>query len=293
VLKRQRDMVELARFNVEYWSMYRDEMLSIIIPRADIRMRESLDRAELLLARAKMAMAIDVNRTRYELEKTKQAREKSLERHAKLLGDRSLMEIKAPADGIVYYGQCVNGSWSEVGSLINKFRPHGSAAPNSVVMTIVQSRPLYVTSTVSEAKRPFVEAGQTARITPPADGSKAIIGRVSSVTTAPVGSNKFRLDLDLEQQDEPAWLVAGVTCKIKVTTYDKPDAVVVPKEALHTDEEDEDKSYAWVVDPDDKDAAPERRDVEIGRQNGKEIEILKGLEKDEVISLEDEKKKDE
>jgi multidrug efflux pump subunit AcrA (membrane-fusion protein) len=98
--------------------------------------------------------------------------------------------------------------------------------------------------------------------------------------------------LELDQQEEPAWLVAGVSCKIKVNTYDKPDAVVVPKEAVHADDEDEDKSFVWIVDPENKEQKPERREVELGRRNGNEIEVLKGLEKDEVISLEDEEKKE-
>ncbi len=75
------------------------------------------------LARAKMALALDLNRARYELEQRKKARTKSLDRHAKLLEDRGLMEIKSPADGIVFYGQCVNGRWADTPSLINKYKP--------------------------------------------------------------------------------------------------------------------------------------------------------------------------
>ena len=67
-----------------------------------------------------MALSLDLNRARYELEQRKKARTKSLDRHAKLLADRELMEIKSPADGIVYYGQCVNGRWSDTASLINQ-----------------------------------------------------------------------------------------------------------------------------------------------------------------------------
>ena len=75
------------------------------------------------LARAQMALSLDLNRARYELEQRKKARTKSLDRHAKLLDDRGLMEIKSPADGIVFYGQCVNGRWSDTPSLINKYKP--------------------------------------------------------------------------------------------------------------------------------------------------------------------------
>ena len=73
--------------------------------------------------------SLDLNRARYELEQRKKARTKSLDRHAKLLEDRGLMEIKSPADGIVFYGQSVNGRWSETPSLINKYKPKATCRP--------------------------------------------------------------------------------------------------------------------------------------------------------------------
>ena len=39
-----------------------------------------------------------------------------------------------------------------------------------------------------------------------------------------------------------------MSCKVQVTTYDKTDALVVPKAAVHDDEDDEDKQYVWLVD---------------------------------------------
>ena len=93
-------------------------------------------------ARAETALSIDLNRARYELEQRKKARTKSLDRHAKLVDDRGLMEIKSPADGIVFYGQNVNGRWSDTRTLINKYKPHNDVSPGSVLMTIVEPRPV-------------------------------------------------------------------------------------------------------------------------------------------------------
>ena len=126
VLKRQRNSVEYAEYSLENAVLRRDETLKVMLPRYDIAIKESLERAEMALARAKTALAVDLNRARYELEQRKEARTKSLDRHAKLLEDRGLMEIKSPADGIVFYGQCVNGRWGETSQLINKYKPHGT-----------------------------------------------------------------------------------------------------------------------------------------------------------------------
>ena len=291
VLKRQRNSVEFAEFSLDNAKIRRDETLNVRLPRYDIQIKEALERAELALARAKMALSIDLNRARYELEQRKVARAKSLDRHSKLIEDRGLMEIKAPAEGIVFYGQCVNGRWAETASLINKYKPHNNVSPGSILMTIVKSRPVSITSTVDEAKRPEVADGQKTLIALPAEGSDRLDGKVKSISAIPVSQGKFEINIELDQEEIPDWVVAGMSCKIQVKTYDNKDALAVPKAAIHEDEDDPNTKYVWLVDPDDEKAKPERRDVTVGKRSGDDVEIVKGLAKGDVISLEDEKKK--
>jgi multidrug efflux pump subunit AcrA (membrane-fusion protein) len=255
----------------------------------DIRLKESLDRAALAKARAQMALSIDLNRARYELEQRKKMRTKSLERHTKLLADKELMEIESPADGIVFYGQCVNGRWSDMQPLINRYKPKNNVTGNSVLMTIVQPRPLYITSTVDEGKRPTMEDGQKAKIALPVEGADRLNGQVKSISPIPVSSGKFEINFELPQEQIPDYVVPGMSCKVQVTVYDKKDALVVPKKAVHDDKDDPDQHYVWLVkDPDDEEAKPERRIVKLGKRKDEDIEILKGLKKGDVISLEDE-----
>jgi HlyD family secretion protein len=295
VLKRQRNAVEFATFSLENAKLNTDEMLNVRLPRMDIQIKESLDRAALAKARAQMALSLDLNRARYELEQRKKARTKSLDKHSKLLGDRGLMEIKSPADGVVYYGQCVNGRWAETASLVTKYQPHNNVSGGSILMTIVEPRPLYVTSTLDEGKRPEVSDGQKAKIALPSEGSVRVAGKVKSISPIPVGPGKFEINFDVEQDEIPAWIVAGMSCKVNVTTYDQPDAIVVPKKAVHDDEYDPDTHYVWLVDADDATVKPERRNVKLGQRKEDEIEVVKGLKKGDVISLDDEeaKKKEE
>jgi HlyD family secretion protein len=291
VLKRQRNSVEFAEFSLENAKINSDEMVKYRIPRMDIRIKEATERAAMAKARAQMALAIDLNRARYELEQRKKARTKSLDKHSKLLTDRGLMEIKAPADGVVFYGQCVNGRWSDTPSLINKYKPHNNVSPGSILMTVVESRPLYVTSTIDEGKRPEISDGQKARITLPAEGADHVGCDVKSISPIPVSSGKFEINFDVKQDEIPDWVVPGMSCKVQITTYDKKDVIVVPKKAVHDDKDDPDQHYVWLVDPKDEEAKPERRDVKLGKRKDDEVEILKGLKKGDVISLEDEEAK--
>ena len=120
---------------------------------------------------------------------------------------------------------------------------------------------------------------------------------MKSISPIPVGSGKFEINFDVEQDEIPDWIDAGMSCKVNITTYNKANAIVVPKKAVHDDENDPDVHYVWLVDPDDAKAKPARRNVKIGKKKGEDVEVVKGLEKGDVISLDDEgekkKEKDE
>ena len=293
VLKRQKNSVEFAEFSLENAKLSRDETLKISLPRYDVRIKEALERSEMAQARARQALTVDLNTARYALEQRKKARTKSLDRHGKLLQDRQLMEIKSPADGIVFYGQAVNGRWADTATLITKYKPKSNVSANSVLMTIVDTRPLYVISSIDEGKRPDVSDGQKAKIALPAEDAERVAGEVKSISPIPVGPGKFEIKFDVTQDEIPAWIVPGMSCKVQITTFNKKEALVVPKTAVHDDEENEDKKYVWLVDTEDEEAKPERRNVKLGKRKGTDVEILKGLKKGDVISLDDESKKDE
>jgi len=292
VLKRQRNQVEFAQFSMENAKIESDEMLNVFIPRMDIRMKEMLERTGLAKARAQTALSLDLDRARTELDQRKKMRTKAMDRHRKILGDKELMEIKAPADGIVFYGQCVNGRWSDTPSLINRYKPHNKVMGDSILMTIVESRPLYVTSTVDESKRPEVLVGQKVKVAFPVEGTDRATGKVKSISPIPVSSGKFEITFEVDQEQIPDWVVAGMNSKVQITTYDKADALVIPKKAVHDDKDDPDKHYVWVVDADDAEAKPEKRFVKLGKRKEDEVEVLKGLKKGQVISLDDEEAKD-
>jgi len=294
VLKRSRTNVEFAKFNLEQTKQYCDELLQVRLPRFDVEIKEAVDKASLALARAKTALAVDLVRARYDLEEKKQTRAKSLERLAKLMTDRGLMELKSPADGIVYYGECDDdGNWSDVARLIAKLKPHYSVSPDTVVMTVVARRPLEVLAEVGEDKRADISVGEPAKIVPPLENAAWLPAKLASVSSVPVAKGKFAADFDLTGSELPDWIVPGMSCKVKVVTYDQESALTVPKKAVQTDKLDEEQKYVWLVDSKNTKAKPVRRNVKLGKTSGEDVEVLSGLEKGDVVSLEDESKKDD
>src|SRR5690606_38987142 len=151
--------------------------------------------------------------------------------------------------------------------------------PNSVLMTIVDPKTLYLISSVGETNRPGVEKGQKCVVTPTADTSVKLEGKVADVSTIPVAPVKFSLELDINEQEFPEWLVPGMTGKAKVITYKADKAITVPKGAVHTDEKDKEKKFVWLM----KDDKVTRRTVTVGKTKGDTLEITKGLKAGDVV----------
>lgn len=281
VLKRQKFQVEAAKFFLEYAKINHQFTTEISIPRRDQSLKTAVEAAKISFDRASMAKSLGTNQQRYQLEKMREARAKAVDNHAKLLADRALMTLKAPADGIAYYGRSVNGRWIEVSGLESKLIPFGTLTPNSVVMTVVEDRPMYVETTIGEKELPTVHAKQPAVVVPVADDKVELKGAVVRVADVPGAGNRFPVRVDLKSDDAPAWLMPGMTCKTKITVYDASEAIVIPADLLQTDEDEPKEKYVMLqVKGKEK---PVRRDVTVGKTKEKEVEIVKGLKAGDLI----------
>jgi multidrug efflux pump subunit AcrA (membrane-fusion protein) len=293
VLRRQEFQVEVAEFSLEYEKINHDYTMNVSIPRRNELLTTAVEQSRLAFDQAKMAKSLGLSKERYELQAQREARARSIETHANLVADRALMKLRAPRDGLAYYGRCVNGRWIEVGSMESKLAPFGSVSPNSVVMTIVSRLPMYVETGVGEKEFPAMKTGLSATITPLADADLKLDSRVERVANVPGSGNKFTLRLELKSEDDvPEWLMPGMTCKASITTYEVEDAVVIPVELIQTDEGDDEAKYVMVLEGDDE--KPVRRELKLGKTKGKEVEILGGLkEGDQIVKgAKDESKSD-
>ncbi len=291
VLRRQEFEVATAKLMLELQEANRDYTLNVLLPRNDVFYTKALNEAKLALEQAKTALELGTTRGKYDLEKKRAARSKSVQAGAKLLNDRDLMEIKAPTDGTVYYGRCVSGQWAEIGSMMTKLVPYSMIPPNTVLMTIVKQRPLYVLTNVSEKELPDFKTGLIASLTPTAKEDDELTAKVTELAKIPGGGKKFEMRLELDQEDLPEWLVAGMNCSVKVTTYDNKNALMVPAAMINTDEDNDKLKYVMLSKGDDRE--PIRREVKVGKTKDKEVEILSGLKAGDKIIKEDKKKGEE
>jgi HlyD family secretion protein len=286
ILKRQRDTVESARNNLSNVEKRTDDLLKIDLPRREQATKESATRATINWEKAKITMPAGLKQKQLAFEKTKHDRAKANERFDQLKSDRAKMAaLKAPCDGVVYYGKCTKGSWNS-SSLESRLVPKGGPLSNDeVILTIVKSNKMAVRSTLDEKDRPLVKVGAVARVTPTALPDEKLSATVQSIADVPLGTN---FDVRFGLGEHPSTLVPGMTATVKIKAYAKEDALTLPAGAVFTDEKDEDQHVVYFPGKEGKD--PVKKSVTIGKRSGDKIEILDGVQAGEMVLKEKPKK---
>ncbi len=284
VLRRARDTVERGEFQVEQEELQRDQLLKYRIPRMDEQIKENVERRTLAWSKDRVELPLTLDKQRLDVAKQKVQIARSKEKLKNLLADQELMKIKAPCDGYVYYGRCQRGKFNEIASLTELLRRGGNAMPHHVLMTIVEPRPLIIHSTVSEDRLQYIRNGMDGKATPTGYPDLKLDVTVDEVGKMPISMGSFDLQFSLDLEDQvPKVIMPGMACKIKLTPYSKSDALIVPPKLVSTDPLDDEKHFVYLQT---KDGKAEKHDVTIGKQNDKQMEILKGLSEGDKILLE-------
>ncbi|MGD0655793.1 MAG: hypothetical protein ABSA16_15755 [Thermoguttaceae bacterium] len=284
VLQRARNTVDRVAFYLEREEYERDQIMKYQLPRMDEQIKEAVQRKTLAWNKDKVELPLTLEKLRLEVPKQKVQLVRSKERLKNLLADQELMKIKAPADGYVYYGRCQRGKFNEIASLTETLRRGGNAMPHHALMTIVEPRPLFIHSTISEDRLQYIRNGMDGKAWPTGYPDIKLDVTVDEVGKVPFSLGSFDLQLSLDLEDQLSKVILpGMSCKIKLMPYSKSEALIVPPKLVSTDTLDDEKHFVYLQT---KDGKSEKRDVTIGKQNDKQMEILKGLSEGDKILLE-------
>jgi multidrug resistance efflux pump len=286
VLRRAKSGVDRAKLQLEFARAQYDENKKLGLPRQEERAKEQTDRALIDVEFTKATLPLLMSKHRLELEKLKVARGQGDDRLNKLIADREAMTVKAPIDGILYYGRCVRGKWTAMTTdTLHRGMP---VQPNEAVMTVVQTRPLVIRTTVPESQAQRIRAGQEVYVDPVGFVDQKLKAIVQRVGTVPLGSSGFDCQMTVASDALNQAIMPGMNCELKLVPYKKTDAVTVPPKAVFTDDFDPSKQYVYLVG---KDGKPQKRTVSLGEHNDKQVEVLQGLAAGEEI-LQDKPKED-
>lgn len=284
ILKRQRFSVEMSEQMLKSSKILRDEIVKVQLPRREQSLRDTAEKQSLTLERTKNTMRPIISQKRLSLEKLIYDHDKSGERLANLEREREMMMVRAPADGIVYYGRCVRGQWGTTAAEEAKLKPGGMIQPAEVFMTVVSQRPVFVRADVEEKHLHLLREGLKGKIVLAGFPDRKIPARLLNVSYVPQTAGHFDARIALESSKETPHLMPGMACNVKLTVYHKKDALTVPASAVFTDDGDEDVHYVYL--PGGKGSKAVKRTVKIGKRTDKKMEILSGLKEGEEILAE-------
>ncbi len=281
ILKRAQRAVESAEFSLERSELSHTRKLTTLIPREKQALIDSQARTALSRAKNVVTLPLLLRSKELEVEKLQRGVEEQNKKIAELDRDRDMMTIFADRSGLVYYGRCSNGKWSEISARAKQLKPSGSVAVNSVLMTIVDPSALQVRISLTEEQLALAKQGQAAIFKPKAYANYFSKGEISQISSVLQSDSKY-LAFATTKTDPEVLITPGMTCKVKVRVYEKKDAVSVPVTMVHRDEFSKDsRPYVWVGG---KEAGSQKkRFIETGYTLSGKVEIRSGLKPGDVV----------
>lgn len=278
ILKRQRFAVESAQFGLESTRLHTARDLNVFIPREEENLKNQKRDQELALALAEDTLEKHLARKAFEVQKLKRDQRKSQKRLADLKADLEAMLIRAPTDGLVYYGACEHGKWPTAPAVAKKLLPGGKLTPFEVFMTVVNPAALRLKAVVPEAELTKVRVGLTGDAALVSAPDKKFKVRLEELGQVPMVTGGFEATLSAPPE-AMAGLVPGLNCKVTLGGDAKPDQLLAPKEAVFSEG---DQKHVFALKSDGK---HEKRAVKTGEADDKMIEILEGVAEGERLLL--------
>jgi multidrug resistance efflux pump len=283
ILKRQRNTVEAQEFSLKSAEIHRNQTLKVDLPRQEQSAKDNAVKQTLALEKAQSTLPLTLKQKRVALAKAQSDYARTVDKLHKLHKDREAMLVKAPVDGIVYYGKCVRGQWTTASVVAPKLQRAGVLASDEVIMTIVKPRPLFVRATVEEKDLALVHAGVKGKVIPVALPDQKLAATVQQVSSVPLPGGTFDARLAVTLDKDTAALMPGMGCTVNLVPLARADALTVAAGAVFSDDEDQDKHYVYVAG---KGGKPQKRTVTIGKTAAGKTEILEGLHAGDEVFLE-------
>jgi HlyD family secretion protein len=170
-------------------------------------------------------------------------------------------------------------------------RGSSSTDGTSGVIVVADLSSFHVDVPVDELYVAQIREGQAVRIALDALADKELAGKVENIeplaTQNDRGTNTYKVTVAIDPSD--ATLRSGMTATVQIVTQSKPNAVLVPRRAVQTENGE---SYVLIpkegpADPQTRRPASDRRVVTLGLSNAESIEVLSGLQAGEKVLVQD------
>ena len=273
ILTRAKNSVASAQFRMESMKLSTAHTLKTSLPREYQSLSDRVKSAAISWDKSSKSLPQSLKKKHLEVEKMKRDQTEASEQLEEMKKDLASFSIKAPHDGIVYYGASTRGKWATASLVEKKLKPGGKLMPHEVLMTVVEVEPMQVQTSIPENKLSLLKNGLATKITPTSRPDFPLKGELSSMNRVPLITGGFPGTLKI--LDDTDGLYPGMSCKILFEIYKNDKALTVPKKSV---KKEKGKSIVRLKDG-------KKREVKTGQSDGKMIEILSGLKEGDTIKL--------
>ncbi len=275
IVQRAQNSVKSATFDNEVKQKEVKRSLEKSLPRQaeDRRLQHEVAKSAWEFAQINIPRALE--RKELEVLKLVRADKKKADDLAKVKADRAAMDVKAPVDGVLYFGNFKNNAWSR--DLAIKTLIRGAKLPQKrAFITIVpQGNATQLVASVDGFTSSRISAKDTGLLKLPSQPYMSSESSVVSVADAPNLQGKWDVVLKL---DKAAKLAVGESAQVKFVSYSKVDALSIPTKAV---KENADGSYSVQLKMADE--KQKKVTITLGQSANGKVEVLSGLSEGQVI----------
>lgn len=247
------------------------------IARQEVDTRHAAEDAELALRHMKQTAELTLEEKRLAVQQKRITQGKAERDLKDAQADLAAQTIKAPRDGVVYYGDFdQHGRWKGAGNLA-AMKPGTTLAADQVVMTVFSDKPMGVAVTIPEKHLHRVTKKPAVQVIPTAYPRRRLPGELDTFSAKPEADGTFTGSITLTADAD--LLLPGMTGKVELVVHRAKSAMAVPDQAVRYGDP------GWYVRV-QTDSGAKRRTVELGPTLDGRTVITQGLKAGEVILLE-------
>jgi len=277
ILIRTRNAVKRNEFALKAAKLSAARALETTIPRSLENYKRTAKSATIDNASAQTSLKRTLETKRLTVAKAIKADAEKADNLAKVKADRAMMNITAPADGIIYYGSMKDGKWNPLTA--SKILKVGGKIPaNMAVMTFIPtSSKLNLSAFATENQLAGLKKGGKGRASSTLQPYSSFPVTVSKVSTHPGADTKYSVAITQDGSNQQN-IVAGMKASIRIISDQKENAILVPVSYLTPAD-----NGGYTVKLKMADGETATRAVEVSVANTEHAVISKGLEVGQVI----------
>jgi len=276
ILERQKDRLRHRKFAVEELKVKSKQELTYLIPRELQKLKTAKTAAELEYEKLKVDLPAEMQQLKVELQSLQVSQKSLSDILSKLQADRMLMTVKAPLDGILYYGTFSETGWNT--KISPSLKPGKTLMNGSLWGTLIPFPSVEVNVKIKEYDVSLLSTGTIGRGTVDSVPGVIFDATLENVSDVPVSAGEYLATFSVSVP-EGRRLLPGQTISISMTAKLLENALIVPDKFVHRDKANHLQPYVWLKTGKDVVKQP----VITGISTGKGIQITNGLKAGNII----------